>query len=222
MTAYSLAQRLYATPVDRVNRLYQSFINYIRDTLEYRIQNKIIPTYKPLEKKLEDGESLEDKVITGAIKYKDGSVEAVSSRQDIYNDIQKTSTVEQLYKSFINSEVGRKLTEYLAKKGYPTHDQVDGYGFLDLGKNAIAAVIDTGKQKILSLSKRYYNKLNHYLDKLYVMAHEYIHTKGETSEEKTEGLLKEFFREMYQKTRDSDYNKLAKVAEAREAAQAGK
>lgn len=94
------------------------------------------------------------------------------------------------YQKYLQSDEGKKLVQMYGDAPF------DGYGLLDLGEKAVAAVIKTkdGKQ-YLTLNERYAGKLGD-MDKLYVMAHEHMHGTGVDSEKGVEHSLKLYFNQL--------------------------
>lgn len=159
-----------------------------------------------------------------AIVGKDGEV--------ILGDAGKSSEarkVKSMYKSFIESNVGKKLVEYMQKNGY-SRPEIDGYGFLKLGKNVAAAVLKTNHPKyktLLAVNKDIYDTLDSSL-KEYVLAHETLHAGDPESgtsadkahlEKKTDGNLKTFYKGLAEKVSGSMknlYQSLANLGARRE------
>ncbi len=105
------------------------------------------------------------------------------------------------YKRFMASEEGKKLVEKYGNAKF------DGYGALDLGEKAIAAVIKMSDKntsetrQYLTVNTRYADRLDEF-SRMYVMAHEHMHGAGEDSEYKVEKGLRKYFSSMYEEAKD--------------------
>ena len=100
------------------------------------------------------------------------------------------------YKRFSESTEGKKLREMYGDATF------NGYGVLDLGKDAVAAVIKTSDgRQYLTMNERFVDKVDEY-DKLYLHAHEHLHGAGIDSEKGVESSLKSYFSELLEDTKE--------------------
>ncbi len=148
--------------------------------------------------------------IAGGVVYKNGATAGDPAA------VRRAQGLKEDYQRFISSEVGRALGGDANFDGY-IYDDLAKYS--REGKRALAAVIETDGRKYLAINSRYADRLSD-MAKLYVLAHEQVHGKGEKSEVGVENRLKKVFSDLAGKARDwynkNIYERLAAEAAMRE------
>lgn len=124
--------------------------------------------------------------------YSTGDVISQRELAEQLSNATESQEVKDIYLRDMNSIFGRALNKILDSRGYKEKTP-DHYTYLDLPKEIIAATITVSDGRtILAYNQKHRDKLrNNDLFRMYINLHEHGHIRGEKSESKTEGLVKD-------------------------------